>query len=104
MCANRLGQLGHLTAPTSFAENNQIRTDRDAAHARLREAQLEAEKSNAAIERLRMDLEEERAKVAVLEKKLAEAQQPPVSIPPAFPLIDSGNLRQKLGSRLDTPF
>src|SRR5262245_45111361 len=75
-------------------EQEQIRTDRDAAHARLGQAQQEVERSKTVAEQLRVDLQEERAKVAVLEKRLFDAKQPQPPTPqPAPSRVDPGDLR-----------
>jgi hypothetical protein len=89
----------------SQATNDQMRTDRDAAHARLGDARQEVERAQAVAERLRGDLQEERAKVAGLEKKLFDAQQPQPPTPPSAPSgADPGDLRRKLDSHMETPF
>jgi hypothetical protein len=89
----------------SQAANDQIRTDRNTAHARLGEAQQEIERSKAASEQLRVDLQEGRAKIAVLERKLFDAQRPQPPTPQAAPSgADSADVRRKLDSRVDTPF
>jgi len=92
-------------AAASQSVNDQIRTDRDAAHARLGQAQQEVERSKTVAEQLRVDLQEERAKVAVLEKQLFEAKQPQPPTPqPAPSRVDPGDLRRKFDSPIDTPF
>jgi len=101
--AQRQEQENRVAA--SQAANDQMRTDRDAAHARLGEAQQEVERAKAVAERLRMDLQEEHTKVAVLEKKLFDAQQPQPPMPqPAPSGADPGDLRRKLDSHIETPF
>jgi len=89
----------------SQAANDQIRTDRDRAHARLGEVQQEVERSKVVSEQLRVDLQAERAKVAVLERKLFEAQQPQPRTRQSAPSgADPADLRRKLDSRVETPF
>jgi hypothetical protein len=96
------GQENRMAA--SQAASDQIRRDRDAAHAQLGEAQQEAQRSKAVAERLRVDLQEERVKVATLEKKLFEVQQPQPTPQSAPRMADPADLRRKLDNRIDTPF
>jgi hypothetical protein len=68
-------------------------------------AQQEAARAKAETEQLRVELQDERAAVGELKKKLFEPQQPLPSPPrPATTPVDLGNLGRKLASRLDTPF